>query len=59
MRAQLRAFEERYGLPTERMTEAAAFRDADGGLVEAADLTAWSSRYDRCRALTPAEPTDR
>jgi hypothetical protein len=59
MRAQLRAFDERYGLPSDRMLEAAAFRDAHGALVETEDLMAWDSLYDRYRALTPTEPTDR
>src|SRR6266516_955348 len=44
-RPQLRAFEERYGLPSDRMTEVAAFRDAEGTLVETDDIMAWSSLY--------------
>jgi hypothetical protein len=55
----LRAFEERHGLPSARITDAAAFRDADGALIETDDLMAWSSVYVRYRALTPTEPTDR
>jgi hypothetical protein len=52
MRAQLRAFEERYGLPSDRMTEAAAFRNAEGGLIETDELMAWSSLHDRYCSLT-------
>ena len=52
MRAVLLEFEERYGVPSDRMTDAAAFHDADGELVETDDLMAWSSLYCRHRSLT-------
>ncbi len=60
MRARLRGFEERYGLPSDRLIEVAAFHDASGALLETInDLMAWSSLYVRYRALTEADPTDR
>ncbi|MGY1659630.1 hypothetical protein ACI78Q_00210 [Geodermatophilus sp. SYSU D00705] len=60
IRARLRGFEERYGLPSDRLTEAAAFHDPNCALPETInDLMAWSSLYARYRALTRAEPTDR
>lgn len=60
MRARLRGYEDRYGQPSERLTEAAAFHGTSGELLETiTDLMAWSSLYARYRALTQAEPTDR
>jgi hypothetical protein len=56
MRADLHAFEERYGVPSEQMLEVAAFRDAEGNLVETDDLMTWSSLYARYRSLTGRWP---
>ncbi|MCZ2826014.1 MULTISPECIES: hypothetical protein [unclassified Modestobacter] len=55
MHAELRAFEQRYSTPSERMLEVAEFHDADGQLVEIDDLMRWSSLWDRYRALTERE----
>ncbi|MGY1738370.1 hypothetical protein [Geodermatophilus sp. SYSU D00684] len=48
MRVQLRAFEKRYGLSSDRLTDAAAFHDASGPLPETIK-TSW-----RGAASTPA-----
>jgi hypothetical protein len=48
MRAELRAFEERYGTRSERMLEVVEFHEAEG-LVESDDLMRWSSSWEHYR----------
>lgn len=47
MRERLHAFEERYGVTNDKMTDAAESGDADGNVIETDDLMAWSSLYAR------------
>lgn len=49
LRAQLDAFEERYGHDSAQLTE--AFRDEDGVLRESDDLFRWAQLYEAWRAV--------
>ncbi len=44
VRAELDAWETRYGVPSARLAD--AFRDPTGNLVETDDFHAWSQTYD-------------
>jgi len=52
MRERLRAFEERYGVSSDTMTDASEFRDAHGNFIETDALMEWSSLYARYLART-------
>ncbi len=48
LRARVRLFEERYGVPSDRMREAFLL---DGQLIETEDLRAWSALWRTLRAV--------